>query len=348
MVGIRYQSKDKSFRMMETTTFLVGSVERVLGIIKARAKDRSLNLQENHEELMLTLPLGELVANRESNGLRLTLRAEDEMKLHLLQENIDNRLDEVAVALDRQWSRVKAGSPPPNLTFAAVVSCIRISPSYYRISVIGNSLDRFLHNGLHFRVLFPPNSYEDQWPYISENGRTDWPGGIAEWHRPVYTTRKFDAKSGILQFDVFSHDGGRVSEWCKTLTAGMNVAIMGPGGEWFPEAKWLALFGDETGLPAIARILESLPDSTEAIATIIVPDTRDIQTLTARDGISVRWLTRDKGLTLIDALRELTIPDQERFVWFASERSEVTQAREMLLARGLHKSEIRAASYWTR
>jgi len=334
--------------MFQTTTFITAQIEWVFGVIKARAIERSLPFQETPEGQVLTLPLGKLVAIRERNGLRLTLYAEDEMKLHLLQENIDNRLDEVAIAPDRRWSHLTAGKAPPSLTFSTVVSCVRISPSYYRISLIGNSLDRFLQNGLHFRLLFPPDSHKGQWPYISEHGRTEWPGGIAEWHRPVYTTRKFDAKSGILQFDVFSHNGGRVTEWCKTLTAGMNVAIMGPGGEWFPEAKWLALFGDETALPAITRILESIPDSTDAIATIVVPDAGDIQSFTERAGISVRWLTRDKSLTLIDALRELIIPDQDRFVWFASERSEVNQAREMLLARGLHKSEIRAASYWTR
>lgn len=334
--------------MIQTTTFLVTPVEQVLGIIRARAKDRSLNLQETQEGLVLTLPLGRLVAIRETKGLRLTLHAEDEMKLHLLQETIDNHLDELAVAPDRRWSQTMAGKAPPSLTFATVESCIHITPSYYRISLSGSSLDRFSQNGLHFRLLFPPDAQKGEWPFISETGRTEWPGGIEQWHRPVYTTRKFYAESGTLQFDVFAHDGGRVTEWCKTLNAGTEVAITGPGGEWFPDAKWLALFGDETALPAITRILQNLPDGREAIATIIVPDARDVQTFTETDDISVRWLTRDKDLTLIHALRDLVIPDEDRFVWFASERSEVNQAREMLLARGLQKSEIRAASYWTR
>jgi ferric-chelate reductase (NADPH) len=333
---------------MQTTTLLAVPPDQGIEMIRARAIERSLPYKETSDGLKLELPWGQLLAIPERKRLRLTLNASDSMKLHLLQEAVDHRLDEMLVAPDRRWSQVDVGQAPPSLTFAKVVSCERLSPSYYRVRLSGPELDRFSRDGLHFRLLFPPDGNKGEWPYISETGRTDWPGGIAAWHRPVYTTRRFEPETAALEFDVFTHSGGRVTEWCETSKAGMDVAMMGPGGEWLPTAKWIALFGDETALPAIARILENLSAEVMATASVLISDRRDAQPLPERDSISVRWLVRGEGVSLIDALRELDIPDKDRFVWFAGERSEVNEAREILLARGLQKAEIRAASYWSR
>lgn len=333
---------------MQTTTLLDVPAELGLQMMKARAVERSLPFEERSDGVILHLPLGQIHACGENGGLRLTLNASDHMKLHLLQEAVDHRLDEAAVALDRRWSLTAPGIAPPNLTFATVELCERIYPSYYRVRLSGASLERFSRDGLHFRLLFPPESHIGQWPVVSESGRVEWPGGINQWHRPVYTTRSVNLEKGTLDFDVFAHDGGRVTDWCKTLRPGMDAAIMGPGGEWLPDARWIGLFGDETALPAIARILESLPEETSGVATIFISDARDKQRLNTTSGVNVRWLVRGEGTSLLDELKKLEIPDGDRFVWIAGERSEVNQARGMLADRRLHKAEMRIASYWSR
>jgi ferric-chelate reductase (NADPH) len=332
---------------MQTTTLLDVPAELGLQMIRERAVERSLPFEEKSDGLILNLPLGQICASKEKSGLRLTLHASDHMKLHLLQEAVDHRLDEAVVAPDRQWSLTKTGLVPPNLTFATVESCERVHPSYYRVRLSGASLERFSRDGLHFRLLFPPESLVGQWPVVSESGRVEWPGGINQWHRPVYTTRRIDLEKGTLDFDVFVHEGGRVTDWCKTLQPGMDAAIMGPGGEWLPDARWIALFGDETALPAIARILESLSEETSGVATIVVSDALDMQRLNTTSGVVVRWLVRGDGISLLDEMKKLEIPDGDRFVWIASERSEVNQARDMLADRGLQKVEMRVASYWS-
>ncbi len=333
---------------MQTTTLLHISPDYGLQMIRARAIERSLPFEEKSNGLILDLPLGQICASKETAGLRLTLTASDQMKLHLLQEAVDHRLDEEGVALDRRWSLTELGVVPPTLTFATVVSCERLYPSYYRVRLSGASLERFSRDGLHFRLLFPPEAYKGQWPIVSVNGRVEWPGGISQWHRPVYTTRSVNLEKGTLDFDVFAHDGGRVTDWCRTLRPGVEAAIMGPGGEWLPDARWIALFGDETALPAIARILESLPEKSSGVATIVISDPRDVQHLDTTGGLTVRWLVRGKDMSLLDELKKLQLPDGDRFVWIASERSEVNQARDMLADRGLQKAEMRVASYWSR
>lgn len=333
---------------MKTTTLIEVHSDLGLQMIKARVVERSLPFVEKSDGLIIHLPLGQIHACGENGGLRLTLHASDHMKLHLLQEAVDHRLDEAAVALDRRSSLTKLGLVPPNLTFAIVESCERVRPSYYRVRLSGASLERFSRDGLHFRLLFPSENHIGQWPVISESGRVEWPGGISEWHRPVYTTRSVNLEKGTLDFDVFAHEGGRVTEWCKTLHPGMDAAIMGPGGEWLPDARWIALFGDETALPAIARILESLPEETSGVATILISDAGDVQHLNTTSSVAVRWLVRGDGISLLDELKKLRIPDVDRFVWIASERSEVNEARNILVARGIQRAEMRVAPYWSR
>ena len=124
---------------------------------------------------------------------------------------------------------------------------------------------------------------------------------------------------------------------------------MGPGGGWLPEKSWLGLYGDETALPAIARMLAAAaPDST-GVAVIVISHANDVQVLGHPEGVSVKWLLRGRDASLIDELKALQLPeDQQRFVWFAGEKREVEAARKHLATLGLRKSEWQAAAYWVR
>lgn len=333
---------------VQTTTRIPLPFDQVSSLFKAEATRRDISVSILDDGITLNARSGDIHLVREKNGVRLTLSAADRTKLHFLQEAIDQSLDAMNAAAGRQWSLTEPGAYPPNLTFATVESCDRISPSYFRVALSAPDIMRFSSGGLHFRLLFAPREHAGKWPAIAENGRTEWPGGMQAWHRPVYTTRRIDPEAGTLTFDVFVHDGGRVTEWCRTVRRGDEIALTGPGGEWYPGGGWIALFGDETALPAIARILAARPGDTSGVATIMVGGAEDIQELDKPEGISVRWLFRDGDETLIDALAGLELPDADRFVWFASERAEVFAVREALMERGLEKSEMRAAVFWTR
>ena len=86
------------------------------------------------------------------------------------------------------------------------------------------------------------------------NGRTRWPEGADALHRPVYTVAA--QQDDWLDFDIFRHDGSPTCDWAEAARPGDTVGVIGPGGGWCPEAPRLWLFGDETALPAIARMLD--------------------------------------------------------------------------------------------
>ena len=334
--------------MIDTTTVLDIEADLGLTMLRARAIEGSRPHETVLDGLIIHLPWGDVEAVKVESGLRFTLWAVDRDRLFLLQEVVDKRLDQAGIALDRRWSLNDLGGLPPNLAFTKVDAVYRLSPSYYRVRLGDTDLSRFFRDGLHFRLLFGPDLHPGAWPTIGSDGRIEWPGGITSWHRPVYTARVVDAQRGTMDFDVFAHEGGRVTDWCRGLLQGDEVAIMGPSGEWYPHAKWLALFGDETALPAIARILEERPAQSAGSATILVSDKGDIQDLKKPSQVTVNWLIRGTGRSLTDEVLGLDIPPTDRFVWFAGERSEADAARHVLLERGLRKSEMRTASYWSR
>ena len=61
-------------------------------------------------------------------------------------------------------------------------------------------------------------------------------------------------------------------------------------------------------------------------------------------GFRLDWIA---GAPLPDLLEELSPPAGNRFVFFAGEKAEAEQARAWMTARGIEKSESRAAAYWT-
>ncbi|MCL3863161.1 siderophore-interacting protein [Actinotalea sp. K2] len=98
-------------------------------------------------------------------------------------------------------------------------------------------------------------------------------------------------------------DVGPAVRWCAAARPGDPLVLIGPnarhdgpptGIEWRPpaDATTLLLAGDETAVPAICSILESLPAGTQAQAFLEVPTEHDELDLRLAAGVEVRWLPR--------------------------------------------------------
>lgn len=295
--------------------------------------------------LVVTLDAAEVLVRGEGDGTRVQIDAGDAATLQVLRDLLTEQF--VEHGLTPAWEGARTGRCPANLSLAVVTGVERISPSYTRVTLEGPDLARFATGGLHFRLLFGPEGAG--WPEADDNGVTQWPGGAAAWHRPVYTTREIicDGRAARLSFDVFLHEGGLVSTWTESVVPGDEIALTGPGGDARVNATpWQAWFGDETAMPVIARKLASAAPNTLGEAMILVPDAGDIQALEHPEGVTLRWVLRGETATLADAVADLNLPDGQRHVFFAAEKAEAEAARELLSAKGLEKREFVAATYW--
>lgn len=277
----------------------------------------------------------------------LLVFAPDPAALQFTVDMIAGRMADMGHTLE--WEARPKADRPANLSLAAVAEAKRLTPSYMRLQIEGPDLARFADDALHFRLLFGPDGAD--WPTVDDGGVTIWPGGVTAWHRPVYTTRRLvrtgDAGAARIAFDVFLHEGGHTTEWARQARPGEEIAITGPGSGRRPATTgWMGLVGDETAVPAIARILADLPEATEGEATLFVPDEGDIQDLAHPPRMRLRWVLRGGEETPLDALQRLAVPTRDRSVFFAAERSEALAARSQLVASGLAKGEFQAVSYW--
>jgi NADPH-dependent ferric siderophore reductase len=234
----------------------------------------------------------------------------------------------------------------------AVKSVERVTPRLARITVTGDELAGFqtLSPIDHFKLMIPePGEESPAMPVLTESGWT-YPEGIKKPTMRDYTPRRYDEETNELCFDVVLHGDSPASTWAANAMPGRVVGIAGPRGSarLVKPHDWYLLFGDETALPAIARILEEFPAGTPITAFVEVHDAGEIQPL----GGDVFWCDRrgepsGTGDHLLKAARSCSIPDGTGLVLIGGEAGMVTKLRRHFAnERGFPKDFIVASGHW--
>ncbi|WP_054309893.1 siderophore-interacting protein [Mesorhizobium sp. 1M-11] len=233
-----------------------------------------------------------------------------------------------------------------------------LTPHMRRIRLAGEDLGRFgKFQGMHIRILFPTRAVPDPaWPSLGANGLPVWP---ADDRRPVarvYTIRALDPDAGHMDVDFLIHEGESVgSAWALQARAGHRVGIMGPVGRPVRPADWYVLGADETGLPAIGRLLETLPCHTRGVAFIEIADNAERQQINNATQIELHWLERGGKAPGTDGRLAEQVLSAEwpkegtAFGWFAAEAEAAKLVRETWRGQmGLGRDQTIAAAYWRR
>ncbi|AZS81804.1 MULTISPECIES: siderophore-interacting protein [Achromobacter] len=234
----------------------------------------------------------------------------------------------------------------------------RVAGLLARVTFTGDDLQDFVSASFddHVKLFFPADPTQPPaLPSVGPDGVT-FPDGVPKPAARDYTPRRFDAERRELEIEFVLHGDGPACMWAEQAQPGQQLGIGGPRGSFVvPKAfDWHVLIGDETALPAIARRLEELPAKAQALVLIEVPSAENEMPLASSANVSVRWLPRNGtapgySTLLLDAARELTLPDGEGYVWVAAESAVAKTVREIMVSRhAIDKSRIRAASYWKR
>ena len=294
-----------------------------------------------------------------SGRLRMKAEAPTEQGLSILKFLLSMHVEEVAAAEkpDVVWTGDGCGLEVlPSFREMTVLRVADVTPHVRRITLTGHDLKRFESDSVHVRLLFPPEGLAiPEWPKPGKNGRPVWPPEDRKPAQRVYTIRRIDAASAEMDIDFVMHEvPGIASGWAARAKAGTIVGLLGPGGREMTSNDWVLLAGDETAIPAMARILEKLPATTRGVALIEAEDAREVQELAHPAGVEVRWLFRSgeepgRNTLLADAVMAVRWPtDGSSYAWLGAEEATARRLRaywrdEM----GLEKGRWQAVSYWT-
>ncbi|MDH0647845.1 siderophore-interacting protein [Pseudomonas sp. GD03858] len=209
----------------------------------------------------------------------------------------------------RKIIKADAGPRPYQLFDIQLRRRERLSPSLCRFVFGGEDvrLMRTLAADQRVKLFFPDAQGRE--PALPKGG--DWHAARREAQHPVrtYTIRALRQDAGELDIDFVLHgDSGPASAWAEHAQPGARLQIVAPhraawedpgGYEWQPPQglRKLLLIGDETALPAIAGILESLAELKDPPATqafIEVPEPGDCIDLRHAPGTELHWLARSE------------------------------------------------------
>ncbi|CDZ40063.1 Iron-chelator utilization protein [Neorhizobium galegae bv. officinalis] len=290
--------------------------------------------------------------------LLIELTCESQAALQLNQTMIAEHLFYFAGEdpFELTWSEHSSLTVLPNIHEVTVVSAEDVTPHMRRVKFACADVGPFVGGDMHVRLLVPPKGRPPVWPGSRQDGRVAWPEGEDEILVRIYTIRAVDIERRELSIDFLQHPSSPVAtpgaDFARDVQPGEKVALLGPGGGSLPAAQSILLVGDESALPAIARIAAEVAPGTRMQAIIEVLDEAEEQPLPSAGSLDVRWLHRRsypagaKGILAEEAKKAVASIKDDTFVWVACEKEDVRSIRAFLKSRRHDKKMMYVAWYW--
>jgi NADPH-dependent ferric siderophore reductase len=199
--------------------------------------------------------------------------------------------------------RPKPAHRPYRVRVAALQA---LSPHFVRVTFTGDDLADFGVDGLDQRIklvlpleatgydTFPADDWWPSWRALPAHEQNAF---------RTYTARAVRPQLREVDVDFVSHgDQGAAASWLARARVGDEAMLIGPdatsgvtgsGVEWAPgRASTVMIAGDETAVPAVSSIVESLPADARGCVFLEVPTSDDVLPLVAPAGVTVHWLPR--------------------------------------------------------
>ncbi|WP_327351332.1 siderophore-interacting protein [Streptomyces sp. NBC_01304] len=263
-------------------------------------------------------------------------------------------------------NRVKPESSAP--VRLHVLRSKRLSPHFMRVTLGRGDIERFRPMGYDqwFRLFLPTGEGSlDRIPErlttlsyfkllaASKDARPVLRNYTVRAHRP-------DGPEGPeLDIDFVLHGSepdahaGPAAAWARSCAEGDAVVLVDEGVAFNPPegVRQVLLAADESGLPALAGVLASLPADVTGWAVVEVPSAADRQELEGPAGIDVVWADRTDasavpGEAALAAARGLPVPEGPCYGWVVGESGLATGLRRHWVGQGLPKDRIMFCGYW--
>lgn len=166
------------------------------------------------------------------------------------------------------------------------------------------------------------------------------------------TPIRIDPEVGEVTVEVVRHGEGALSEWVGRTGPGDEVAVSGTGRGFEIDADVddYVLAGDESAIPAITTLLESLPTHAQVRVVVEITSAGASTDLPSHPNCSLEWVElpdgEAPGAALLAAVRSLEL-DDGTVVWAAGEAAGVQRIRKHLFdERQVPRSRAHVRGYW--
>ncbi|MEI7031208.1 siderophore-interacting protein [Streptomyces pratensis] len=243
----------------------------------------------------------------------------------------------------------------------AVVARVRpLTVSMIRVTFHGEGLAGFASTGVgdeYVRLFLPhgPDRTNVSLPLTTDQGGWETPEGQPVAPMRTYTVRAVRPEAGEIDIDFVLHDGGVASGWAAAARPGDVVGVNDPTGLYRPPAdlSWQVLVADQTGLPAVARLMENTPQNVRTRVVLEVPGPSAVLSVPRLPDSKVTWAYggNGHGPSRLDELVAAAIPPgadlSGGYVWVAGQTNALRTVRRYLRRElGLPAERFKVVGYW--
>ena len=167
----------------------------------------------------------------------------------------------------------------------------------------------------------------------------------------TFTPRRFDPAVPELDVDLVLHTAGAASAWALQAVEGAEAAISGPGRgyEVEPGVTDYLLVGDESAIPAISQLLETIGRDATIRVYLEVDDEFGRIDLPDHPGRQVIWRMlgeEPRGTHMVGALTVEPI-GADTAIWCAGQAAAMQRVRNHLFKeRGVARAQATVRGYW--
>ncbi|MEM9582892.1 MAG: siderophore-interacting protein [Pseudomonadota bacterium] len=290
------------------------------------------------------------------SGLSVDLVTPNESTLLFFKEEIVAHVAEVDehAATNIRWDddAASAGELPGNFRVLRVLDSFILFTGMQRVILSYPGIATHAHDGAHLRLMLPAKAgRRPVWPVMGDNGVPIWPQGDDVLHARFITIKDINVEAETVSLDIVRHDHGFISQWAQNVKTGDDVGAMGPAGMLeLPEATSYFLAADGTGLPCIARFLETLDPNARGNVVVAAPQEYDLSDYLPATNLDIHKVA--PGLfegRIAELAQQLTKPGLTDYAFFAGEFQNAQELRKYFKkVLNLDKKTQISATYWRR
>ncbi|MEM9464864.1 MAG: siderophore-interacting protein [Actinomycetota bacterium] len=226
-----------------------------------------------------------------------------------------------------------------------------VSPSMVEITLAGLDEVEVRGGDEFWYLMIPPEGAPDAISDGFSMGDIESMPEDRQPHGASYTTRRRRPEQGEIDLWIHTHHDTGVAGWAASAEPGDTVALWGPRDAYQPppDTTHHLLVIDETGVPAAAAIVESLPNDHPATIVAEIADAGHELPIETNAATTVHWVHRADGRPLADVIAGLDLDVEGLYAFGAAESRDISAVRRHLRRDlGMSADAVHMTGYWRR